>query len=92
MEKQIESLWNIASRIEGQSCDLASAGAVLHEAVNYFSMKIEPRSFEADYLIMQQDHILNLFYAAENMLDMITKQNSELATGLYEYSKRIDCQ
>jgi hypothetical protein len=71
---------------------LACAVAVLQEATEYFGMKIEPHSFEADYLIMRQDHILNLFYAAENILGMITKQNSELATGLYEYSKRIDCQ
>jgi hypothetical protein len=81
---KMQTIRDIASEMEHRNCNLGAARSVLSEAVNYFGAKnIEPGSFEADYPVMQQDHILNLFYAAENMLCDLEKQQKAIIDWLY---------
>jgi hypothetical protein len=81
-------LQDIKTETEKQLCDIGGASAVLREAIEYFEDKMEPGSFEANYLIMRQDHILNLFYAAENMLYDLEKRQRMIIDQLYEKTKR----
>jgi hypothetical protein len=78
-----KTTWDIATQMEAQNCNLGGAMAVLQEATEYFEHKMEPGSFEAYYLIVQQGHIQNLFFVAESMLHDLKKQQEVIVDLLY---------
>jgi hypothetical protein len=79
-----EKLFDLVNCLVEQNTGFDIALSVLREAVEYFEQNIEPGSFEANYLLMRQDHICNLFCAAERMLHDLGKQYNEITDALHE--------
>jgi hypothetical protein len=84
-----KTLFDIACEMESMNCDLGAARSVLNEAVDHFERKMEPGSFEANYLIFRQNHILNLFYAAGKMLHDLELEQGKVIGALYEKAREI---
>jgi peptidoglycan hydrolase CwlO-like protein len=82
------NLMDIASDTENQQNTLDQARAVLREAVEHFETSLEPNSIALAQLISQQDHILSLFYVAEDRLLSLGKQMTATTDALYEKARK----
>ncbi|MDR2131873.1 MAG: hypothetical protein LBP30_00860 [Clostridiales Family XIII bacterium] len=82
-----KTIWDITEDLALQNYGLNAAISVLAEAVEYFERKMEPHSAEASYLAMRQDHILNLFWVAERMLQDVNEAQDRIIDCLWKKAK-----
>jgi hypothetical protein len=82
-----KALFDIATELENQHCNLEAAIAVLIEITERFDSKIEPGSAEAHILIMQSKRIANLFFAAMKILSELEEDHRDITARMYEQFK-----